>query len=201
MLKTSLRTILLTGALAVLAVAPAAVADTASDPAAKAVASERQTNHGYATTAAHRPSWVRRWFGLPKERTYKYSAKIKSAPLSSGNGYPAPGGTALLAGSLKSRPFGAGAVVDDLTITGQPESNVFTFEGTEVVFFADGTLRDKFSGSSTVAEDGSQAIEVTGKITDGTARFSGATGRFKFSGTVPSGATVMSGHSTGRVTF
>jgi hypothetical protein len=41
-----------------------------------------------------------------KKRTFKYSATVLSTPVSTANGYPAVGGTALNAGSLKSAPFG-----------------------------------------------------------------------------------------------
>jgi hypothetical protein len=37
-------------------------------------------------------------------------------------------------------------VIDHLTVTGQPQANVFTFEGTEVDLFADGTASDTFTG-------------------------------------------------------
>lgn len=132
----------------------------------------------------------------------KYSAKLMSAPLSTADGYPNPGGTAVLAGSLKSKPFGAGALVDRVTMTGQPfGTNVFTFEGTEVAFFAQGTQRSTFAGTDEIREDGTHAIVVLGRVTGGTGRYRGARGEYRFEGTIPSGSTVLTGRSTGRVTF
>jgi hypothetical protein len=135
-------------------------------------------------------------------KTRPYSSKIVSSPLSTANGYPGIGGTAYLAGSLQSKPFGAGAIIDHVTVTGRPwAANVFTFEGTEVALHEHGTVRSTFTGHSILLEDGSQEITLRGRITDGTERFRGATGRYKFKGTVPSGSTVLTGGSTGRITF
>jgi hypothetical protein len=133
--------------------------------------------------------------------THTYTATLQSAPLETGNGYPAPGGTALLAGSLKSKPFGAGAVIDRVTITGQPQPNVFAFKGEERVFFAEGTQRNKFTGTATVQADGSQEVAVKGRYTGGTGRYRGASGRYTFSGTVASGSTLLIGSSKGRISY
>ena len=134
-------------------------------------------------------------------KTRHYSAKIVSSPLSTANGYPGVGGTAYLAGSLQTKPFGPGAIIDHVRITGQPwGANVFTFEGTEVAVFAQGTQRSTFTGQSIVLEDGSQEITVKGRLIEGTERFRGMTGSYKFKGTVPAGSTVLTGRSTGRYT-
>jgi len=134
-------------------------------------------------------------------KTVSYSAKLSSATLSTANDYPNPGGTALLAGAIKAKPFGAGAVVDHVKITGHPESNVFTFKGTETVFYGDGTQRDVFTGTSTVNDDGSLDLEIKGAFKGGTGRYEGATGKYKFNGHANAGATVVNGASTGKITF
>ena len=135
------------------------------------------------------------------KKTHRYTSTLVSNTLSTGNGYPGQGGTALLAGSLKTNTLGAGAVVDHVTITGQPQSNVIAFKGSEVDFFAAGSMRNTFTGTSTINHDGSQDVVVNGRFTGGTARYKSATGSYRFSGTVPAGSTVLSGHSKGSVVF
>ena len=130
---------------------------------------------------------------------HHYSSHVVSGPLSTGGGYPQPGGTALLAGSLTSKPFGAGALIDRVTITGNPQPTVFAFKGTEVDYLADGTLRNVFTGSATVLGDGSQRIIVNGHITGGTGRYRGASGKYTFNGTTAAGSTLLVGGSTGTV--
>src|SRR3954466_10155298 len=82
--------------------------------------------------------------------THRYSSTLQSAPLSTANGYPNPGGTALLVGALNTKQYGAGALIDRVKITGHPAANVFTFRGSEVDFFAQGTWRSSLTGSATV---------------------------------------------------
>jgi len=133
--------------------------------------------------------------------THTYSSTLQSAPLSTANGYPNPGGTAHLAGAVKIRAYGVGALIDDVTITGHPASNVFTYRGSEVDFFDHGTWRSTLTGTATVQSDGSQRIAVTGRFTGGTGRYVGARGRYTFSGTVPAGSSVLTGRSTGSITY
>ena len=135
-------------------------------------------------------------------KTHRYSSKLVSSPLSTSNGYPGVGGIAYMGGSVKTKQFGAAALMDRITITGQPwAANVFTFEGTEAVLSEQGTILSKFTGSSIVLEDGSQEVVANGRITGGTGRFQGATGRYKFRGTVPAGSTTLTGGSRGRLVF
>ena len=139
---------------------------------------------------------------VAEAKTHRYSAEIVSEPLSIANGYPNVGGTAFVAGTVNSKRFGTGALIDHLTITGQPFGvNLFTFEGTEVVVLEHGTQRNAFSGYDVIQDDGSHKITVEGRYTGGTARYRGATGRYKFKGTIPSGSTVLTGRSTGRIKF
>jgi hypothetical protein len=132
---------------------------------------------------------------------HTYKSTIVTGSLSTANGYPNPGGTAVVAGTLKLTGFGDGAVVDKLKITGHPQPNVFAFAGTEVDYLATGTWRSTYSGTSTVQSDGSQAIDVTGRFAGGTGPYKRAKGTYHFTGTVPSGSTVLSGHSTGSLTY
>jgi len=101
---------------------------------------------------------------------------------------------------LKST-LGAGAVVDRLTITGQPQPAVFAFKGREVDFFARGTQRNKFTGTDTIQQDGSQTVVVNGRYTGGTGIYRGTSGHYRFNGTVPPNSTVLSGRSRGSIRF
>jgi hypothetical protein len=132
---------------------------------------------------------------------HPYTSTVQTVPLKTGNGYPAVGGTALLVGTLKaSKPFGAGAIIDRVTITGQ-ESNVFTFKGTERDLYPAGTLRNTFTGTATLQADGSQELAGEGRYTGGTGRFRGASGRYTFTGTIPPGSSVATVHGRGTVTY
>lgn len=133
--------------------------------------------------------------------TRKWNSTLQEATLSTANGYPAPGGTASLAGVVTAPGFGRGADLDHSTITGHPSATVFTFKGQEVDFFKQGTERSTYDGTATVQADGSQLIVDTARFTGGTGRYRGARGRYKFTGTVPPGSTVVTGHSTGSITY
>ena len=149
------------------------------------------------------------------KRAHNYSATVTSAPVATSGGYPNPGGSAVMAGTLTTTPFGAGAVIDHVTVTGQPSPNVFTIEGTEVDLFADGTSGNTFTGTATVQSDGSQNVVINGRLTQGrnqgrtqvlfgpggTGRYQGATGSYTFHGTIPAGSNAITGTSTGTMVF
>jgi hypothetical protein len=147
--------------------------------------------------------------GLAQAKTtHRYTSKLRTAPVVTRNGFPNVGGTALLAGSVKvrTRPCQprcstTGALLDRVTITGQPQSNVFAFRGRERIFFVFGTLRDRFRGTLTVLADGSQQVVNRGRFTGGTGAYRGASGRYRFSGTVAPGATVTTGGSRGTIVY
>lgn len=134
-------------------------------------------------------------------KTHRYKSTISSATLSTAKGYPGTGGTAVLAGAMRLTGFGEGALVDHVKITGQPESNVFSFSGTEVDYLAVGSWRSTYTGTATVQTDGSQKVTLNGRFTGGTGTYRGAKGTYHFTGTVPSGSTVLTGHSTGSITY
>jgi hypothetical protein len=134
-------------------------------------------------------------------KTIKYTSEFKTSPVSTANGYPSPGGTAVLAGSLKLKPGGAGALVDRVTVTEQLAPNMFAFEGKEVDYTKVGTLRNKFNGTTTVQADGSQQLAIEGRFTGGTARYRGASGSFEGSATVAPGSDVIVGGSKGKIKY
>jgi hypothetical protein len=132
---------------------------------------------------------------------HNYSSTLQSAVLSTDNGFPNPGGVAWEAGRLKTKPFGPGGVLDKVTITGHPAANVLSFQGLEVDYLPAGMLNNTFTGTATVQADGSQKVAVTGRFTGGTLRFRGATGGYTFSGTIRAGSTVLTGHSSGSISY
>jgi hypothetical protein len=134
-------------------------------------------------------------------KTHHYKSVIKTAQLSTGNGYPGPGGTAVLAGTWVTDLFGSGALVDHVTITGQPSPNTLTFRGTEFLFVGLGTLKDKFTGTATILPDGSQRITGKGRFIGGTGAYHGAGGTFKFKGSTQPGGSVVNGKSSGTVSY
>jgi hypothetical protein len=135
------------------------------------------------------------------KKSHKYTSHVVSNNLSTANGYPAAGGTSVSAGTVTTKTFGAGALVDYITITGQPQSNQIAFKGTETDFYVAGSLINKFTGVSTIHDDGSQDVAITGQYTGGTARYRGATGNYKASGKFAPGSSVFHGGSHGAVAY
>ena len=132
---------------------------------------------------------------------HRYTSVIQTAPLSTASGYPAPGGTAVVAGTWTTNLYGKGAVVDRVRITGNPTPVTFTFRGTEVCFTALGTLKDSFTGTATVQPDGSQKVVSNGRFTGGTGAYRGATGTFKYTGSTAPGSSVLNGRSAGTISY
>jgi hypothetical protein len=135
------------------------------------------------------------------QTTHKYSSTTMIAPVSTANGYPNPGGYAVFTGTVLTKPFGPGSVVDTVVVTGQSAPNVLTLAGSEVAYFGDGTVRDTFTGTTTIQSDGSQAVAVKGRVTRGSGHYTGATGSYTFSGTTAPGSNVTTGTSSGSIVF
>ncbi len=138
---------------------------------------------------------------MAKKTSHDYSATLTGTTVATGDGYPAPGGRSLFSGKLETNGLGDGALWSTITITGQPASNVISFKGTELDYLPAGYGRTKFTGTSTVLPDGSQEVAISGRIIGGTGRYRGATGSYTFKGTVPAGSNVMSGHSSGSISY
>jgi hypothetical protein len=132
---------------------------------------------------------------------HRYTSVIQTAPLSTAGGYPAPGGTAVLAGTWKTNLYGNGALVDQVRITGNPAPLTFTFRGTEVGFVALGTLKNTFTGKAEVQPDGSQKVVLQGRFTGGTGAYRGARGSFRFTGSTAPGSSVLNGRSRGTISY
>jgi hypothetical protein len=136
-----------------------------------------------------------------QQTQHRYTSVIRSMPLSTAHGYPAVGGTAVLAGTWTTSLYGTGALVDHVTITGNPTPTTFTFRGTEVGYLPNGTFKDTFTGTSTVQPDGSQFLSTKGRITGGTSAYRGAKGSFKYRGSTVPGSSLIGGWSIGTVSY
>jgi len=132
---------------------------------------------------------------------HRYRSVIQTTTLSTANGYPAVGGTAVSIGTLHTTSGGDGALIDRIAITGHPAPNAFDLTGSEVAYLDHGSVRDTFTGTVTVQSDGSQHITATGVVHGGTGRYAGATGYYIYNGTITAGSTVITGGSIGWVTY
>ena len=144
-------------------------------------------------------------------KTFEYTSKFKS--VSTANGYPRPGGTAVLEGFSRIKPGGQGYLTDHLTITKRLAPNKFAFKGHGVDSFGSGEqnsgqLRHKFHGTSTVRANGSQRLRIKGHFTGGHIdirplvpgrRYRGASGHFKGRIKVSSRSTVIVGACKGEL--
>jgi hypothetical protein len=195
MLKSYTRIIVAMGALAAFVAAPAAMAKS-SGPSPAAIAFLRESG-GLDPYDTSKDSHVTG----QGANAWNYSSQVVAAPWITRDGFPAPGGSAVLIGALDSSTFGSGAVVDRVKVTGQPEPNVVAFKGKEVDYFDAGTMRNKFTGTTTIEDDGSLEVLIHGDFTGGTRRYRGAAGSYDYTGEMLPGSTMAKGHSTGHVTF
>jgi hypothetical protein len=150
-------------------------------------------------------------------KTFEYASKFEGV---TANGYPSPGGTAVLEGCCdppggfsRIKPGGYGYLTDHLTITEQLAPNKFAFKGHGVDDFGtgeqnSGELRHKFKGSIRVRADGSQRLAIEGHFTGGHVdirpyvagqRYSDASGHYRGSATVAAGSTVIVGRCKGEL--
>jgi len=128
-----------------------------------------------------------------------FTSASQLATFSAVRGYPAVGGSAVLAGPLYQQPGGAGAQVDHITTTGHPALNVFTSRATDVHYLAGGMQRFKFTSTDTLEANGSLRIVGSGSLTGGTGVYRGASGRFSFVCTAPSATAIIICHAKGTV--
>lgn len=137
-----------------------------------------------------------------KTRTsHAYKSVIQTNVLSTANGYPAVGGTAVLAGNWATNSYGNGALIDHVTITGHAGPTMLTFRGTEVAFLGHGTFKDNFTGTADVLPGGNQFIVIQGQVTGGTGAYRGAKGSYTFKGMTAAGSTVTNGSSAGASSY
>lgn len=136
-----------------------------------------------------------------KTKNHHYRSVIATATLSTGSGYPSPGGTAVVVGTWATNLYDNGTLVDHVTITGQPTPTTFSFRGTEVDFVALGSFKDTFTGTATVQPNGSETLVTHGRFTGGTGPYTRASGSFNFTGSTAPGSSVVNGHSAGTIIY
>ena len=117
-----------------------------------------------ATLAVGKASSVR--------KTYAVSGHGASAAIS-GKGIPGvPGSTQTSAGQIVGKPGGSGGIVTHVTFEANGASR-----GTTTVFLPLGSWGGPFTAKTTANADGSLTIVIKNKITFGTGRYRGATGK------------------------
>jgi hypothetical protein len=132
---------------------------------------------------------------------HPYQSVIQTTALSTANGYPGIGGTAVLAGSWATSRYGKGALVDHVKITGRQGPTMLTFRGSEVAYLARGTFTDTFTGTVDVLPGGNQFIVIDGRVTGGTGAYHGAKGSYTFKGMTLAGSTITNGSSAGASSY
>ena len=155
-------------------------------------------------------------------KTFEYTSKFEG--VSTANGYPSPGGTAVLEGHCtypfdacsgfsRIEPGGDGFLTDHLTITEQLAPNKFAFKGKGVDDFGggeqnSGELHHKFKGTIRARADGSQLLAIEGHFTGGHVdirphvagqRYHDPSGDYRGSATVAAGSTVIVGRCKGEL--
>jgi hypothetical protein len=118
-----------------------------------------------------------------EQRQFKINATVVG--LSSSPGFPAVGEKAVLTGVAKRKQgnkVAHGAVVIRNTITGQ-SGNAILSAVRLTTYFRDGSVRQRSSTArATLQPDGSIDFEGKGRIVGGTAKYRGATGSFRVTG-------------------
>src|ERR671910_1552996 len=119
---------------------------------------------------------------IGQDRTKReLTGSVKLAPISVSGELPAL--NVRVAGTLRARPGGRGAIVGFGRYTGSPAPNVYTFAGTFTAFQAHGSITGTLKGKATLqASTNAWVIEGTVTVSRGTERYQGATGRVRFSG-------------------
>ena len=137
------------------------------------------------------------------QKVHRYQSSFQLHTLSTGSGYPSPGGVAVLQGAWNVSGLGetGGPLLDHITITGHPTDTVFTFKGAETAFLPGGTINDVATGWSMLKPDGTLAVAGEGDFIGGTGRYHGARGHFTYTGTGSPVTGVTSMKSRGTVVF
>jgi len=126
-----------------------------------------------------------------KASKHKLSATVQLATITQDSNFPAVGSAVTDAGIVKARPGGRGAETDALKVTAAPAPGQLTLKGSSILFFAKGTETAKITIQAAIQADGSITYTGTGKFTKGTGLYKGITGNVTFSGSSPSGSSVV----------
>jgi hypothetical protein len=137
-----------------------------------------------------------------EQRHFKLSAKVIG--LSSSPGFPAVGEKAVLTGVVKwrqGRKMAHGAIVIRNTITGQ-SGNALLSAVRLTAYFRNGSVRQRSSTArATLQPDGSIDFEGKGRIVGGTAKYRGATGSFRVTGSQASFDGPLNFVSKGKISY
>jgi hypothetical protein len=137
-----------------------------------------------------------------EQRPFKMNAKVVG--LSSSPGFPAVGEKAVLTGVVKRKQGGNvvhGAIVIRNTITGQ-SGNALLSAVKLTAYFRHGSVRQRSSTArATLQPDGSIDFEGKGRIVGGTAKYRGATGSFRVTGSQASFDSPLNFVSKGKISY
>jgi len=125
--------------------------------------------------------------GTHSATTRAVAPVVTQRTLSTADGYPAVGGTAVTVVTGSGGPFADDSLTQHTTVTGHPTASELTFTGTESGGIAGTTLHSTFTGTATRRPDGSLAI-----VDHGT--YSG--GAYTLTCSVPAGSDVCRGPLT-----
>jgi hypothetical protein len=106
--------------------------------------------------------------GSHSRTTNAFAPLVTQRTLSTANGYPAVGGTAVTVVTGSGGPFADDTVTEHTTVTGHPTASQLTFTGTEAGGLAGTTLHATFTGTATRHADGSLTIVDRGSYGGGT---------------------------------
>ncbi len=121
----------------------------------------------------------------PTKTKHAFTITAISATVSSTGRVPSPGSSSIQAGTLRSSLFGNGAGVTKTSFATGSSSTTFTFSGTTTFFTPNGSFKATVSGTGSVAPGPTTTITSKGsaKITGGTGRYAGATGKYTLTAT------------------
>jgi hypothetical protein len=128
--------------------------------------------------------------GAPAKKTRVLNVHVRMAAIDSN-----PPSGSVFAGEAKGKPIGTAAMTARNQISGS------TSNGTAVVYAKLGTIRATIKNEIQPQPDGSAKLPGTFKITGGTGRYKGATGKGTFNGSSASGALVLVVDIEGKIRY
>jgi hypothetical protein len=133
--------------------------------------------------------------------THQFTLTSQQAQVSTANGFPNVGGTAVTAGPSKAKGIGTGVELGKTTVTAHPTPTTYNLKGTGTDFYPNGSFKSTFTATITVNQDGSATFSVTGKYKGGTGKFKGASGKFTSTGKAAPNTTVATFQTKGTLKY
>jgi hypothetical protein len=131
---------------------------------------------------------------------HKRTATIRLATISTSATFPAVGSSIQDAGTVRAKPEGKGAATALIRVTQPLTNGSITLVGTADVFFALGSQTGKVTVHATMGPSGT-TYTGGGKFLRGTGIYKHVSGKFTFTGSAPTGATVTTLHVKGTVRY